>query len=280
MSSPTNPRYATVATRSVGDRLEQIDRALHEWVASRDAAAVIGALEGTDVAVGEVYDAAMMLDDPTFAEREAIVAVEDEQAGEPIRMPGVIPKLAAQPGKVRWGAPRLALTPTRSLAGSSGSATMRSPNCARPRRSASFAALARPELEAGPLESLGCALEHGGRVDAEPLHCLVEAGCWRKHERAVGHELLADQVREMHRAREVALVAVEHVVALDRPADRVGQTPVLGQHKADVGVVDIDQLSLDRAYVAEVGEGRSEVLMLELVREKRHADVVQQRGRH
>ena len=102
-----DPRYATVATRSVGDRLEQIDRALHEWVASRDAAAVIGALEGTDVAVGEVYDAAMMLDDPTFAEREAIVAVEDEQAGEPIRMPGVIPKLAAQPGKVRWAGPPL-----------------------------------------------------------------------------------------------------------------------------------------------------------------------------
>ena len=102
-----DPRYATVATRSVGDRLEQIDRALHDWIERSDAASVIGALEGTDVAVGEVYDAAMMLDDPTFAEREAIVAVEDEQAGGPIRMPAVVPKLAAQPGRVRWAGPAL-----------------------------------------------------------------------------------------------------------------------------------------------------------------------------
>ena len=102
-----DPRFADVEARALDDRLEEIDRAVAAWIAHSDAADVIGALEGTDVAVGEVYDAGMMLDDPTFAEREAIVAVDDEQAGGPIRMPGVIPRLAAQPGKVRWAGPPL-----------------------------------------------------------------------------------------------------------------------------------------------------------------------------
>ena len=102
-----DPRFADVEARSVGDRLEEIDRAIGAWIARNNVADVLAALEGTDVAVGEVYDAGMMLEDPTFAEREAIVAIDDEEAGRPIRMPAVVPRLASQPGTVRWAGPPL-----------------------------------------------------------------------------------------------------------------------------------------------------------------------------
>ncbi len=102
-----DPRFASVEERLIDDRLEQIDAALADWIGRTDAEDVIGALEGSGVAVGDVYDAAMMLDDPLFAEREAIVEVEDEQAGDAIPMPAVVPKLANHPGAVRWAGPPL-----------------------------------------------------------------------------------------------------------------------------------------------------------------------------
>jgi formyl-CoA transferase len=110
-------RYVDVAARAIGDRLEQIDRAVDAWIGRMDADAIMSALEGTDVAVGEVYDAAMMLDDPTFVEREAVVAIDDEQAGAPISMPGVVPKLKERPGEVRWAGPALGAHTDEVLAG-------------------------------------------------------------------------------------------------------------------------------------------------------------------
>jgi formyl-CoA transferase len=102
-----DPRFADVAARSEGDRLEQIDTALGEWISSTDATDVIATLDGSDVAVSEVYDAAMMLDDPIFREREAVITVDDAEIGGPIRMPGVVPKLVRGPGRVRWAGPPL-----------------------------------------------------------------------------------------------------------------------------------------------------------------------------
>jgi formyl-CoA transferase len=102
-----DPRFADVAARSEGDRLEQIDIALGEWISSCDAAQVIAALDGSDVAVSEVYDAAMMLDDPIFLEREAVISVDDAEVGGAIRMPGIVPKLVRGPGRIRWAGPAL-----------------------------------------------------------------------------------------------------------------------------------------------------------------------------
>jgi crotonobetainyl-CoA:carnitine CoA-transferase CaiB-like acyl-CoA transferase len=102
-----DPRFKDVAARSEGERLEEIDAAIGDWIARTDVADVIAALDGTDVAVGEVYDAAMMLDDPIFLEREAVISVDDAEVGVPVRMPGVIPKLVRGPGRVRFAGPRL-----------------------------------------------------------------------------------------------------------------------------------------------------------------------------
>lgn len=102
-----DPRFATPEARSEENRLEQIDEAIRAWVRGQDADDVVALFEGTDVASGYVYDAAMMLDDPIFAEREAVISVDDEDIGGSLRMPGVVPRFTERPGSVRWAGPRL-----------------------------------------------------------------------------------------------------------------------------------------------------------------------------
>ena len=86
--------------------MELIDDAIGAWVASQPAEAVIEAFADSDVAVGLVYDAEMMLADPFFRERGSVIEVDDSELGT-MSMPGVIPKLRKQPGRVRWAGPKL-----------------------------------------------------------------------------------------------------------------------------------------------------------------------------
>jgi crotonobetainyl-CoA:carnitine CoA-transferase CaiB-like acyl-CoA transferase len=102
----TDPRFIDFEARASQDHLQLIDRAMAAWVRKHDAEEVRAAFMGTDVAVGPVYDAAMMLVDEVFQERDAIVEIDDPDVGR-MRMPGVIPKLLGNPGRVRWAGARL-----------------------------------------------------------------------------------------------------------------------------------------------------------------------------
>jgi formyl-CoA transferase len=53
-----------------------------------------------------MYRAPEMLEDPHFAEREAIVSVPHPQFGK-LRMQNVAPKLSATPGRIRSPSPAL-----------------------------------------------------------------------------------------------------------------------------------------------------------------------------
>jgi formyl-CoA transferase len=101
-----DPRFADFETRSLPGHMELIDEAIEAWVAANDAETVIEAFAGSDVAVGLVYDAEMMLADPFFRERGSVIDVDDAELGT-MAMPGVVPKLHAQPGSVRWAGPKL-----------------------------------------------------------------------------------------------------------------------------------------------------------------------------
>jgi formyl-CoA transferase len=103
---PPDPRFADFEARSRPGHMELIDEAIGAWVASLPAEAVIEAFADSDVAVGLVYDAEMMLADPFYRERGSVIEVDDPELGT-MSMPGVIPKLHAQPGGVRWAGPRL-----------------------------------------------------------------------------------------------------------------------------------------------------------------------------
>lgn len=87
-------RFATF-----GGRIEHravLDEAMASWCADRDASGALAELEAAEAAAGPVMSMADIAADPHFAAREAIVTVD----GTP--MQGLIAKLSATPGVLRW----------------------------------------------------------------------------------------------------------------------------------------------------------------------------------
>lgn len=87
-------RFAGFAGR-VAHR-EEIDARMAAWVAERDLATVLRVFDEAHAAAGPVYDMADIAADPHVAARGAIVDVD----GTP--MQGLIARLSATPGSLRW----------------------------------------------------------------------------------------------------------------------------------------------------------------------------------
>lgn len=87
-------------------RVAEIDAAIGAWTATRPIDEVIRALEAADVPVGRIYTVADIAADPQYLSRDMIVQTQDAD-GRPLKVPGVVPKLAATPGRLRSPAPRL-----------------------------------------------------------------------------------------------------------------------------------------------------------------------------
>jgi len=87
-------------------QMGRIDDAIAAWTAQRSQAEVLAAMEKAEVPAGRIYSVADIAADPHYAAREMIV---DTIAGdgEPLRQPGIAPKLSATPGAIRSPAPRL-----------------------------------------------------------------------------------------------------------------------------------------------------------------------------
>ena len=87
-------------------QMARIDDAIAAWTSQRPQAEVLAAMEKAEVPAGRIYSVADIATDPHYAAREMIV---DTIAGdgEPLRQPGVAPKLSATPGAIRTPAPAL-----------------------------------------------------------------------------------------------------------------------------------------------------------------------------
>jgi crotonobetainyl-CoA:carnitine CoA-transferase CaiB-like acyl-CoA transferase len=89
-----DPRFATFADRMAHrDELEAI---MVAWCAERTQAEVLQAFTEAEAAIGPVMDMADIAADPHYAARDAIVDLD----GTP--MQGLIAKLSATPGVLRW----------------------------------------------------------------------------------------------------------------------------------------------------------------------------------
>ena len=99
-----DPRYASHAARGVNQT--ELDQRIAAWTRTFASADLLALLERHNVPFGKVYTAPDMLEDPQFAAREAIVAVEHPVFGK-VRMQNVFPKLSETPGEVRWPGPTL-----------------------------------------------------------------------------------------------------------------------------------------------------------------------------
>jgi formyl-CoA transferase len=100
----TDPRFATHAAR--GAHQQELDAVIAEWTAGFALPDLLARLEAHGVPASRVYRAPDMLDDPQFAAREAIVAVDHPVFG-PVRMQNAFPRLSETPGRVRWPGPPL-----------------------------------------------------------------------------------------------------------------------------------------------------------------------------
>ena len=97
-----DPRYATHLAR--GEHQSELDTLIADWTQARTIAEVEALMIAHSIPAGRIYTAADMLDDPHFAAREAIVAVETARFGK-LAMQNAFPRLSATPSSVRSPAP-------------------------------------------------------------------------------------------------------------------------------------------------------------------------------
>lgn len=83
----------------------EIDKALAAWCGSLPSAEVLRLLDESRVPAGPIYNAEDMLADPHFNDRGLFEQVEIN--GEPLKIPGMIPKLSDTPGTTQWPGPEV-----------------------------------------------------------------------------------------------------------------------------------------------------------------------------
>ena len=87
-------------------RADELDRIIGAWAQAHDLAHVLSVLEQAEVPTGKVYDVRDILADPHYAARGMI----DEfrlPDGRAVKLPAIVPKMSATPGRTRWLGPKL-----------------------------------------------------------------------------------------------------------------------------------------------------------------------------
>lgn len=97
-------------------RAAEIYTVIDAWVAARDGDAVLAAMEVAEVPASSVFSVADMFRDAQFAAR-GMLEEASLPDGQPLRIPGVVPKLSATPGATEWLGPKLGEHTDEILAG-------------------------------------------------------------------------------------------------------------------------------------------------------------------
>jgi len=87
-------------------QMERIDDAIAAWTSRFSQEEVLREMEKAEVPAGRIYSAADIAADPHYAARGMIQSIVAGD-GEPLKVPGVVPKLSATPGSIRSTAPTL-----------------------------------------------------------------------------------------------------------------------------------------------------------------------------
>ncbi len=99
-----DPRYAKSVDRIA--RADELEALLADWIAAHDFDDVERRMVGGNVPFGGIFTVADIAVDPHYAARENIAHVPDAELGDVV-MPGVVPKLAATPGRILHAGPAL-----------------------------------------------------------------------------------------------------------------------------------------------------------------------------
>ncbi|MEZ5817391.1 MAG: CoA transferase [Hyphomicrobiaceae bacterium] len=100
-----DPRYATNVERV--KRADEVDGMVADWIGERTLSEVLDAFEKVEAAIGPIYDAAQILEDPQYIARESVTTVEDADLGR-LKMQNVFPVMSRTPGRIKHAGPRIA----------------------------------------------------------------------------------------------------------------------------------------------------------------------------
>jgi formyl-CoA transferase len=87
-------------------QVEMLDAAIEAWTVQRSRDEVLAALDAAGVPVGRIYTVADIASDPQYLAREMIIEAPTSD-GRTLKVPGIVPKLSATPGRIAHPAPRL-----------------------------------------------------------------------------------------------------------------------------------------------------------------------------
>lgn len=99
-----DPQFAQNDGRAAQAAL--IDAAIAGWTSRHPIEHVLAELEAADVPAGRIYSVADIVADPHYQARDMILR-QTLPDGVEVAMPGIVPKLSATPGAVRWQGPAL-----------------------------------------------------------------------------------------------------------------------------------------------------------------------------
>jgi crotonobetainyl-CoA:carnitine CoA-transferase CaiB-like acyl-CoA transferase len=99
-----DPRFRTNAGRV--KHAEELDVIIGEFIGRFTQSENVAFFEKAHVTVGPIYDAAQILEDPHFIEREVVADYPDAETGT-LPMHHVVPRLLGTPGAIRTPAPGL-----------------------------------------------------------------------------------------------------------------------------------------------------------------------------
>lgn len=109
-----DPALATNPGRVL--RNAELDAAITHWTSGLGIDAVLAALDIADVPAGRIYSAADIAADPHYQARGMLLQATLPD-GQPITLPGIVPKLSETPGEMRWTGPALGEHTAQVLAG-------------------------------------------------------------------------------------------------------------------------------------------------------------------
>jgi formyl-CoA transferase len=87
-------------------QMARIDEAIAAWTSRYTQKDVLEAMEKAEVPAGRIYTAADIAADPHYKARGMIQDIIAGD-GEPLKVPGIVPKLSVTPGAIRTPAPKL-----------------------------------------------------------------------------------------------------------------------------------------------------------------------------
>ncbi len=85
---------------------EALDAAIEAWTKLHSPEEVLAALDEAKVPAGQIYSVADIASDPQYLARDMLVDVPTSD-GKTLKVPGIIPKLSATPGRIAYPAPTL-----------------------------------------------------------------------------------------------------------------------------------------------------------------------------